>query len=95
MIAEAFPQVQFIMAHMGGYGNWYVPMQGIALAKQYPNVWVETSQVTVKFIERAVKELGAAGPGGLIPGMSGLPSLSMKGSSRTASIKDKFKKRRK
>jgi hypothetical protein len=43
---------------------------------------------------KAVKELGAAGPGGLIPGMSGLPSLSMKGSSKTASIKDRFKKRK-
>ena len=42
---------------------------------------------------KAVKEMGAAGPG-LIPGMSGLPSLSMKGSSKTASIKDRFKKRK-
>lgn len=58
MPAEEYPQVRFIMAHMGGYGSWYIPMQGIELAKQYPNVWVDTSQVTVKFIERAVKELG-------------------------------------
>jgi predicted TIM-barrel fold metal-dependent hydrolase len=58
MIAEEYPQVRFIMAHMGGYGSWLQPMQGIAIAKQYPNVWVDTSQVTVRFIERAVKELG-------------------------------------
>src|SRR6266849_788393 len=59
MIAEEYPRIQFIMAHMGGYQQWFKPLQGIAVARQYPNVSVETSQVTVKFIERAVKELGA------------------------------------
>lgn len=58
MIAEEFPQIQFIMAHMGGYGTWWKPMEGIGLARRYPNVSVDTSQVPVKFIERAVKELG-------------------------------------
>jgi uncharacterized protein len=59
MIAEEYPRIQFIMAHMGGYRQWFRPLQGIAVARQYPNVSVETSQVTVKFIERAVTELGA------------------------------------
>ena len=58
MPAEEYPRVRFIMAHMGGFGSWVVPMEGIAVAKQYPNVWVDTSQVTVKVIERAVRELG-------------------------------------
>ena len=58
MIAEAFPQIQFIMAHMGGYQSWKKPMDGIGLARRYANVSVETSQVPVKFIEMAVKELG-------------------------------------
>jgi predicted TIM-barrel fold metal-dependent hydrolase len=58
MIAEAFPQVQFIMAHMGGYQTWRKPMDGIGLARRYPNVSVDTSQVPVKYIEMAVKELG-------------------------------------
>jgi len=58
MIAEAFPQIQFIMAHMGGYQTWRKPMDGIGLARRYPNVSVDTSQVSMKFIELAVKELG-------------------------------------
>jgi predicted TIM-barrel fold metal-dependent hydrolase len=58
MLAEEFPQIHFIMAHMGGYSSWIKPMQGIALARRYPNVSVDTSQVTVKFIEMAVRELG-------------------------------------
>ncbi len=43
---------------------------------------------------KAVKDMGAAGPG-MIPGMAGLPSLRQKGSSHSASIKDRFKKRKK
>ncbi len=34
-------------------------MNGIGLARRYPNVSVDTSQVSMKFIELAVKELGA------------------------------------
>ncbi len=59
MIAEEFPQIPFIMAHMGGYRTWLKPMEGIGLARRYPNVFVDTSQVPVKLIERAVKEMGA------------------------------------
>jgi signal recognition particle subunit SRP54 len=44
---------------------------------------------------KAVKELGSGGLGGLMPGMSNLPGFaSSKGSSRTASVKDRFKKRK-
>lgn len=58
MPAEEFPKVRFIMAHIGGYGSWLKPIQGIDLAKRFPNVSVETSQATVRYIEMAVKELG-------------------------------------
>jgi signal recognition particle subunit SRP54 len=43
---------------------------------------------------KAVKELGSKGMGELVPGMSGLPAFNAKGSSKTASIKDRFKKRK-
>lgn len=59
MIAEEYPGISFIMAHMGGYQSWLKPMQGIAIARRYPNVYVDTSQVTVHFIEQAIQELGA------------------------------------
>jgi signal recognition particle subunit SRP54 len=43
---------------------------------------------------KAVKELGAGGMGGLVPGMSGLPNFQGRGSTKMASVKDKFKKRK-
>src|SRR5690606_22211633 len=43
---------------------------------------------------RAAKELGSGGMGGLMPGLSGLPGLTTKGSTRTVSVKDRFKKRK-
>lgn len=43
---------------------------------------------------KAVKELGQGGLGGLMPGMTGLPNFSGKGSSRASSVKDRFKKRK-
>jgi hypothetical protein len=45
------------MAHMGGYQTWKKPMDGIGLARRYPNVSVDTSQVPMKYLEMAVKEL--------------------------------------
>jgi signal recognition particle subunit SRP54 len=43
---------------------------------------------------KAVKELGNSGMGGLMPGMTGLPNFDTRGSSRAASVKSKFKKRK-
>lgn len=43
---------------------------------------------------KAVKEMGAAGSGGMIPGLSGMPGFARKGSTATPSIKDRFKKRK-
>ncbi|MFN0133677.1 MAG: signal recognition particle protein [Phycisphaerales bacterium] len=44
---------------------------------------------------KAVRELGSGGMEGLVPGLSGMPGLGSKGSTRTASVKDRFKKRKK
>lgn len=44
---------------------------------------------------KAVKELGSGGLGGMMPGMTGLPNFSAKGSSRAASVKDRFKSKKK
>jgi signal recognition particle subunit SRP54 len=44
---------------------------------------------------KAVKELGAGGMGGLVPGMSGMPGFQGgRGSTKAASVKDRFKKRK-
>jgi signal recognition particle subunit SRP54 len=44
---------------------------------------------------KAVKELGAGGIGGLVPSMSGMPGFNTgRGSTKTASVKDRFKKRK-
>jgi signal recognition particle subunit SRP54 len=43
---------------------------------------------------KAVKELGKAGMGDMMPGVSGLPQFRTKGSTATQSIKSKFKKRK-
>ncbi|MBL8762737.1 MAG: signal recognition particle protein [Phycisphaerae bacterium] len=43
---------------------------------------------------KAVKELGSAGIGGMVPGMQGMPGFATRGSSYSPSIKDKFKKRK-
>ncbi|MBL9032155.1 MAG: signal recognition particle protein [Phycisphaerae bacterium] len=44
---------------------------------------------------KAVRELSSGGMEGLVPGLSGMPGLGTKGSTRTSSVKDRFKKRRK
>ncbi|MGD9689627.1 MAG: signal recognition particle protein [Phycisphaerales bacterium] len=42
----------------------------------------------------AVKNMGGAGAGSMIPGLSGLPGLNSRGSSFSPSVKDRFKKRK-
>ncbi len=43
---------------------------------------------------KRVKELGASGMDQMLPGLSGMPNFRAKGSTHTASIKDRFKKRK-
>ena len=44
---------------------------------------------------KAVKELGSGGLGGLVPGLSGMPGFQTgRGSTKAASVKDRFKKRK-
>jgi uncharacterized protein len=61
-IAQEYPQVTLLMAHLGCYlsktPEWH--LEAIAIAKRYPNVYLETSAVLAqKYLELAVKELGA------------------------------------
>jgi predicted TIM-barrel fold metal-dependent hydrolase len=60
MIASAYPQVRFILPHLGEYGseNWWRHMEALDLVKRYPNVYVDTSGIgSLKYLEMAAKEL--------------------------------------
>jgi uncharacterized protein len=60
MIAAAYPQVNFILAHLGSFasGNWSEHLAAIDVARRYPNVYLETSSVVfTEYLERAAKEL--------------------------------------
>jgi predicted TIM-barrel fold metal-dependent hydrolase len=62
MIAEAYPQVSFIMAHLGSFAsqNWSEHLAAIDLAKRYPNVFLESSSVVFfEYLEQAARELPA------------------------------------
>jgi len=61
MIASEYPQIPFIMAHLGSFAsrNWMEHLEAISIARRYPNVYLETSGVVYfKYLEMAVKELG-------------------------------------
>ena len=71
MIAEAYPGVNFIMAHLGNFAsqNWAEHIAAIDVARRFPNVYLETSSVVFfKFLYMAVKEVG---PDKLIFGSDG------------------------
>jgi predicted TIM-barrel fold metal-dependent hydrolase len=60
-IAADYPQVTLIMAHLGSYRSQNVAWhyEAIAIARRFPNVYLETSAVVaLRFLEMAVKELG-------------------------------------
>ncbi|MEK7406479.1 MAG: amidohydrolase family protein [Acidobacteriota bacterium] len=62
MIAAEYPRVPFIMAHLGSFASrdWPEHLEAISVARRYPNVYLDTSGVVFfKFLEMAVKELGA------------------------------------
>jgi hypothetical protein len=63
LIAQEYPQISFIMAHLGNFASrdWTEHVAAIEAARRYPNVYLETSSVVFfQFLEMAAKELGAA-----------------------------------
>ena len=71
MIAQEYPQVPMIMAHLGNFASreWTEHIAAIEVARRYPNVYLETSSVVFfKFLEMAARELG---PDKLIFGSDG------------------------
>ncbi len=71
MIASEYPQIAFIMAHLGSFASrdWAEHIEAISVARRYPNVYLETSSVVFfKFLEMAAREVG---PGKLIFGSDG------------------------
>jgi uncharacterized protein len=71
MIASEFPNVPFIVAHLGNFAShdWTEHIAAIEVARRYPNVYLETSSVVFqRFLEQAVREVGA---GKLIFGSDG------------------------
>lgn len=55
LMAARFPKVRLLMAHMGFF--WSVE-QAIAFARQYDNLFLETSRAPIFEIQTAVRELG-------------------------------------
>lgn len=63
MIASEYPQVTFIVAHLGSFASrdWTEHLAAISVAQRYPNVYLDTSSVVFfKFLEMAAKEVGPA-----------------------------------
>jgi hypothetical protein len=57
----SYPDVNFIVAHLGSSGseNFEEHLAAIALAKRFPNVYLDTSNVVLtRYLEMAVEELG-------------------------------------
>ena len=60
MIASEYPQINFIMAHLGSFASqdWTEHLQAIEVARRYPNVYLETSSVVFfEYLEMAAREL--------------------------------------
>ena len=60
MPATAYPQVNFILPHLGKYrsSSWWPHMEAIDLARRYRNVYLDTSGVgSFKYLEMAAREL--------------------------------------
>lgn len=62
MVAAAYPQINFIVAHLGSFASrdWNEHISAIELAKRYANVYLETSSVVFQeYLEMAARELSA------------------------------------
>jgi uncharacterized protein len=71
MIAGAYPDINFILPHLGGYaGSWNAHMEALDVARRYSNVFIDTSAISVPpYLEMAMRELpservlfGSCGP---------------------------------
>jgi len=58
-IAVRFPEIGFLMVHMGGAGTPSLDRSAIEVAKQYANITLIGSAIGEKPILRAIKALGA------------------------------------
>ncbi len=62
MIASSYPQVRFILAHLGSFASrsFSEHLAAIDVARRYPNVYLETSSVVFfEYLELAARELPA------------------------------------
>jgi predicted TIM-barrel fold metal-dependent hydrolase len=60
IIASSYPQVNFILPHLGSYCSqlWWAHMEAMDLVKRYANVYVDTSGIgNIKYLAMAVHEL--------------------------------------
>lgn len=60
MIASSYPQINFIMAHLGSFAsqNWSEHLLAIDVARRYRNVYLETSSVVFfEYLEDGRDEL--------------------------------------
>jgi signal recognition particle subunit SRP54 len=67
------------------------------LVKQFTTVSKLTKQMagmSAASKVKAVRELGSGGMAGMMPGIANLPGFRTKGSTQAASVKDRFKKRK-
>lgn len=60
MIATAYPQIRFILPHLGEYRSedWCGHMEAMDLMRRYPNIYVDTCGIgSLKYLEMAAKEV--------------------------------------
>lgn len=60
MPASAYPDIAFILPHLGEYRSltWQVHLEALDLARRYRNIYLETSGLgSFKYLEMAAKEL--------------------------------------
>jgi predicted TIM-barrel fold metal-dependent hydrolase len=70
MLATQYPDVNFIIPHLGGFADdWMVHLQVIDQLTRFPNVYADTSGV--RYFDAIVAAVRRAGPGKLIFGSDG------------------------
>ncbi|MFL6193979.1 MAG: amidohydrolase family protein [Thermoanaerobaculia bacterium] len=70
MLAPAYPDVSFVVAHMGSFwDDWRAQQQVVDILVRYPNVYADTSGV--RRFDYLVEAVRKAGPGKLLFGTDG------------------------